>query len=44
MLFDKPVDEPLAATVNEREKFKVFPGVNRDKLAVRVSTIVESEE
>jgi flagellar motor switch protein FliM len=44
LLFDKPVDEPLAATVNEREKFKVFPGVNRDKLAVRVNTIVESEE
>jgi len=44
LLFDKPVDEPLAATVNEREKFKVFPGVNRDKLAVRVSQIVESED
>ncbi|MBV8645684.1 MAG: FliM/FliN family flagellar motor switch protein, partial [Candidatus Eremiobacteraeota bacterium] len=44
VLFDKPVNEPLAATVNEREKFKVFPGVNRDKLAVRVSHIVESEE
>jgi flagellar motor switch protein FliM len=44
LLFDKPVDEPLAATVNEREKFKVFPGVNRDKLAVRVNTIVESED
>src|SRR5579885_89542 len=44
VMFDKPVDEPLAATVNEREKFKVFPGVNRDKLAVRVNTIVESEE
>ncbi|MBV8750831.1 MAG: FliM/FliN family flagellar motor switch protein, partial [Candidatus Eremiobacteraeota bacterium] len=44
LLFDKPVDEPLAATVNEREKFKVFPGVNRDRLAVRVSQIVENEE
>jgi flagellar motor switch protein FliM len=44
LLFDKPVDEPLAVTVNEREKFKVFPGVNRDKLAVRVSRIVESED
>ena len=44
VLFDKPVDEPLAVTVNEREKFKVFPGVNRDKLAVRVSRIVESED
>ncbi|HEY0395495.1 MAG TPA: flagellar motor switch protein FliM [Candidatus Elarobacter sp.] len=44
LMFDKPVDEPLAAMVNEREKFKVFPGVNRDKLAVRVSQIVESED
>lgn len=44
LMFDKPVNEPLAVTVNEREKFKVFPGVNRDKLAVRVSQIVENEE
>jgi flagellar motor switch protein FliM len=44
VMFDKPVTEPLAVTVNEREKFKVFPGVNRDKLAVRVSQIVENEE
>ena len=44
VLFDKPVDQPLAVTVNEREKFKVFPGVNRDKLAVRVAQIVENEE
>jgi flagellar motor switch protein FliM len=44
LMFDKPVTEPLAVTVNEREKFKVFPGVNRDKLAVRVSQIVENEE
>jgi len=42
--FEKPVDEPLSATVNEREKFEVFPGVNRDRLAVRVSRIVESED
>jgi flagellar motor switch protein FliM len=44
VLFEKPVSEPLAATVNEREKFKVFPGVYRDRLAVRVAQIVESEE
>jgi flagellar motor switch protein FliM len=44
LMFDKSVTEPLAATVNDREKFKVFPGVNRDKLAVRVSQIVEDEE
>jgi flagellar motor switch protein FliM len=43
VLFDKPVGEPLAVCVNDREKFKVFPGVNRDRLAVRVSQIVESE-
>src|SRR5579884_647894 len=41
--FDKPVDEPLTATVNDRPKFEVFPGVNRDKFAVRVSRIVTSE-
>src|ERR1700738_5010080 len=44
LLFDKPVNEPLTVTVNDREKFKVFLGVNRDKLAVRVSQIVENEE
>jgi flagellar motor switch protein FliM len=44
VLFDKPVGEPLAVCVNEREKFKVFPGINRDRLAVRVSHIVENEE
>ena len=44
VVFDKPVNEPLAATVNDREKFKVFPGVNRDRLAVRVNEIVQSEE
>src|SRR5579884_1132053 len=44
IVFDKAVSEPLSATVNEREKFKVFPGVNRDKLAVRVSRVVESED
>jgi flagellar motor switch protein FliM len=43
VLFDKPVTEPLTTTVNEREKFRVFPGVNRDKLAVRVAQIVEGE-
>ncbi len=44
VMFDKAVTEPLTAMVNEREKFKVFPGVNRDKLAVRVSHIVQDEE
>jgi flagellar motor switch protein FliM len=44
VLFDKPVGEPLVVCVNEREKFKVFPGINRDRLAVRVSQIVENEE
>jgi len=43
VLFDKPVGEPLAVSVNDREKFRVFPGVNRDRLAVRVSHVVENE-
>ena len=44
VLFDNPVSAPLAATVNDREKFHVFPGVNRDRLAVRIADIIESEE
>ncbi len=44
IVFDKPVAEPLSATVNAREKFRVFPGVNREKLAVRVAEIIENEE
>jgi flagellar motor switch protein FliM len=43
-LFDKPTSEPLTALVNEREKFNVFAGVNRDKLTVQVANIIESEE
>jgi flagellar motor switch protein FliM len=44
VLFDKPTSEPLTALVNEREKFNVFAGVNRDKLTVQVANIIESEE
>jgi flagellar motor switch protein FliM len=44
VLFDKETTEPLIAMVNDREKFKVFPGTNRDKLAVQVSEFIESED
>jgi len=44
VLFDKETTEPLTALVNEREKFKVYPGTNRDKLAVQVSELIESED
>jgi flagellar motor switch protein FliM len=44
VVFDKLTTQPLTAMVNDREKFKVFPGTYRDKLAVQVSDIIESEE
>jgi len=44
ILFDKPTDEPLVARVNEKDKFRVFPGANRDKLAVQVAKVITSED
>jgi flagellar motor switch protein FliM len=44
VLFEKLTTEPLSALVNEREKFRVFPGVNRDKFTVQVAEVIESEE
>jgi flagellar motor switch protein FliM len=44
VLFDKPVDEPLMMRVNEREKYHVHPGVNKDRIAVQIASIVEDEE
>ncbi len=44
LLFDKPTDAPLTARVNDREKFHVYPGVNKDRLAVQVAGIISSED
>ncbi|MBV9269958.1 MAG: FliM/FliN family flagellar motor switch protein, partial [Candidatus Eremiobacteraeota bacterium] len=44
ILFDKPTDQPLVARVNEKEKFEVFPGAFRDKLAVQVAKVITSED
>ena len=44
ILFDKPTDQPLVARVNEKEKFRVFPGAFRDKLAVQVAKVITSED
>jgi len=44
VLFEKLTTEPLSALVNEREKFRVFPGINRDKFSVQVAEVIESEE
>jgi flagellar motor switch protein FliM len=44
VLFDKPVNEPLLMSVNEREKYHVYPGVNKDRVAVQIASIVEDEE
>jgi len=44
ILFDKPTDSALVARVNEREKFRVYPGVNKDRIAVQVSDVIENED
>ncbi len=44
VMFDKLTTEPLVARVNDCEKFKVFPGVHRDKMSVQISEIIESED
>ena len=44
VVFDKPTSEPLSVRVNAQEKFNVFPGVNKDHLAVQVANVLPSEE
>ena len=44
VVFDKLTTEPLVAKVNEREKFRVFPGTNKDRLAVQVASTIEKED
>jgi flagellar motor switch protein FliM len=44
ILFDKPTDAALIARINEREKFHVYPGVHKDRLAVQVSDVIENED
>ncbi len=43
VVFDKPTNEPLLAKVNESEKFRVFPGLNKDQLTVSSSHTFEYE-
>jgi flagellar motor switch protein FliM len=44
VVFDKPTSEPLAVRVNNKEKFRVFPGLHRDRLAVQVARVVSNED
>ena len=44
VLFDKPTNEALLMKVNERDKYHVYPGVNKDKIAVQIASIVQDEE
>src|SRR5579872_3906541 len=44
ILFDKPTDSALIARVNERDKFRVYPGVHKDRIAVQVSDVISSED
>jgi flagellar motor switch protein FliM len=42
--FDNQTSEPLTVRVNDHEKFKVFAGVNRDRLTVQVVEIIQGED
>jgi flagellar motor switch protein FliM len=44
ILFDKDTTSPLVAKINEVEKFAVFAGTHKDRLAVEVSNIIENED
>jgi flagellar motor switch protein FliM len=44
ILFDKPTDAALVARVNDREKFHVYPGVHKDRLAVQVADVITNED
>ena len=44
LVFDKSTNEPLVARVNDREKFRVFPGVHRDRLSATVARVISSED
>jgi len=44
LVFDKATSEPLVAKINDKEKFRVYPGMHRDKLAVQVAKIVRNED
>jgi flagellar motor switch protein FliM len=42
--FDRATTDALVAKVQDREKFRVFPGVHKDRIAVRVANILGSED
>ena len=44
ILFDKDTTSPLVAKINEVDKFEVFAGTHKDRLAVEVSNIIENED
>lgn len=43
MIFDNEICNPLSLRVNGCEKFHVYPGVHRDRLAVQIADVVEEE-
>ncbi|HTD33897.1 MAG TPA: flagellar motor switch protein FliM [Candidatus Elarobacter sp.] len=44
ILFDKPTDAALVARINEKDKFRVYPGVYKDRLAVQISDVINNED
>jgi flagellar motor switch protein FliM len=43
LVFDNETSEPLSVHVNGCEKFHVYPGVHRDRLAVQIADVVEEQ-
>jgi flagellar motor switch protein FliM len=44
VVFDKLTTDPLVARVNEKDKFRVFPGINKDQLTVQVAHVLSNED
>ncbi|MHB8140815.1 MAG: flagellar motor switch protein FliM [Vulcanimicrobiaceae bacterium] len=44
VVFDRPTSEPLRVEVNDKEKFRVFPGIHRDRLAAQVARIIHTDD
>jgi flagellar motor switch protein FliM len=44
VLFDESTSTPLIARINDHDKFKVFAGTNRDRLAVQVVATIQGED
>ncbi|NNM99357.1 MAG: hypothetical protein HKL91_06130 [Candidatus Eremiobacteraeota bacterium] len=44
MLLDNETSQPLVGKVNEREKYHLFPGVYKDRYAMKVAGALTNED